>query len=508
MDIRIVAGSNHRNYIQIEKLESLQELKDVEKIVYRSEYKPYIKSFNKNISYSYLINDTFIPLQFLSDIQNNFPHKINIINKDELSKFYNTDISRTLFDALIKEIKLPPKYNIYAEAYSYQPNSVFKALITKTGRIKIGTGGGKTLITYLYCKYLLRHLRGDRKARKIMIIVPKVDLVKQTVKAFNEFNKFNETLNVQSVYSGAKKVADAEVIVGTYQSLCNYEPEYFDDFFCMIGDEAHTTKAYSIREEIYNKCKNIEYLFGMTATYPDYNTLDYLNIVAMFGPLIHEKSLRQLIDDGNICDIEINRVLIEYSDPAIKNITKKLKAENELLEVHDKLTGSEIYRAERAQVQKIPKRNKLIEKLSSLEGNHLILVENVEYLEHLYSEMYLNFTDKQVIFIHGGVKNRDELFELMENNSNVICIATYDTFSTGISVNNIHHIHFPDGGKSMFRVLQGIGRGVRLHISKKLVKVFDYVDKIIGSSYGKHANERLKIYKKEKLTVKEFKVKL
>ena len=503
MKVKLVKGKNFRNYIQITHLESINELKTISKIVSRTEYKPFVKSFNKTVSASYLINDTFIPLQFLSDIEREFaPHnKFEIENIDQLNEFYNTDIKNSDFKKLLREVKLPPKYDIWKSEYEYQPLSVIKALRSKVARIKVGTGGGKTLITYLYCKLLLRHIITEKNpAQKILIIVPKKDLVIQTVKAFKEFNQFNEPLIVESVYGGSKRIANADVVVGTFQSLCNYDAEYFDDFFCMIGDEAHTSKAYSIREEIYNKCKYVEYMFGMTATYPEYNTLDYLNIVAMFGRMVHEKSLRQLIDDGNICDIEIHRIEIDYADPEISNISKTFKSQNADLDEAEKLTHSQLYRAEKTYVQNLENRIDLMAKICALDNNHLILVDNRSYQDFIFNKFYFKFTNKKVIIINGDTKDREILFEMMEEENNIICIATYDTFSTGVSVNNIHYVHFPDGGKSMFRVLQGIGRGVRLHANKKKLIVFDYVDKITGSVYLKHAKERLKMYIKEQLT--------
>ncbi len=518
MDISLIKGKFHRNYIKIEKLTNRQEFKALKSVVYREEYKPFIQSFNKTVSYSYLIDDTFVPLQFLPDITQQLSplgFKINILNHNEIDNFYNTKLTKTKFDEFLNEIKLPDKFDISTDEYSYQPESVLGALRYKVARIRIGTGGGKTLITYIYCKMLLDNYdyfvnpsyneEGEKQeVKKILIIVPKVDLVKQTVKAFNEYNQKNKPITIQSIYSGAKKVADADIIIGTYQSISNYETEFFDDFFCFISDEVHTSKAYSIRNAIYNKCKYVQYMFGMTATYPPYKTLDYLNIVAMFGPLVKEKTLRELIDDGNICDIIINRIIINYKNKETKNMYNDLKQMNNDAPLEEKVSNQEIYRNIKSMVQNLPNRNALINKIVSLNNNHLILVENLDYLETLFdtfNEYYRD--DKQVIKIHGKVKNREEIFQKMEEFNNIICVATYDTFSTGISVNNIHYVHFPDGGKSMFRVLQGIGRGVRLHSNKNKLQVFDYVDKISNSAYISQAKSRLDIYKDEKLTITE-----
>ena len=92
----------------------------------------------------------------------------------------------------------------------------------------------------------------------------------------------------------------------------------------------------------------------------------------------------------------------------------------------------------------------------------------------------------------------------MTNRHDMILIATYETMSTGVSINNIMHVHFPDGGRSEIRIKQSIGRGLRLHLLKEYLNVFDYQDQMVRSSYKNHATDRNKIYLNEGLPTKEF----
>ncbi len=80
------------------------------------------------------------------------------------------------------------------------------------------------------------------------------------------------------------------------------------------------------------------------------------------------------------------------------------------------------------------------------------------------------------------------------------------TFSTGISVKNIHNIFLTESFKSQTIVLQTLGRGLRTHKDKKLLNVIDFVDNLsYDSDYGykyvnffvKHSKERIKIYKEQ-----------
>lgn len=496
-----IQGKNFRNYIQVTDLQNKEELDDLkllEMVVSRAEYKPYIKSFDKMVRENYFINNTYIPAQFYQDILKNFiPLLKNKIEVENKHIFFNNDINKEDFWQFAESIVLPPKYNIFDEKYEYQLESVYRALRFKTSRIEVGTGGGKTLITYIYCRYLLEKF--IKKDKQILIIVPRKDLVIQTAKAFKEFDEFNDSeIWVETIYSGARRSLDAHIVIGTWQSLKEYDKEYFDDFSVLICDEAHSAKAYSIRNDIYNKCFNVEYVFGMTGTYPEYKSIDYLNIVAMFGPLVFVKKTKELIEDGNVCPVLINKILINYNDEE-KEFSKNL--------IESGIIGSEKYRIEKKYFQNYEPRNKLIAKLcNGFKYNHLILVESVEYVKYLRDYLTELCPDRYIDVIHGTVNDRESIKDEMANRHDMILIATYETMSTGVSINNIMHVHFPDGGRSEIRIKQSIGRGLRLHLLKEYLNVFDYQDQMVRSSYKNHATDRNKIYLNEGLPTKDFTV--
>jgi superfamily II DNA or RNA helicase len=85
----------------------------------------------------------------------------------------------------------------------------------------------------------------------------------------------------------------------------------------------------------------------------------------------------------------------------------------------------------------------------------------------------------------------------MESNDGVICVAISAIFSTGINIKNIHFILFGSGGKAKTRIVQSIGRGLRLHPTKKTLIIYDVVDNL---HYGnKHKDQRLVLYDTEKI---------
>ena len=83
----------------------------------------------------------------------------------------------------------------------------------------------------------------------------------------------------------------------------------------------------------------------------------------------------------------------------------------------------------------------------------------------------------------------------MEKNNNIVCFAMSQIFSVGINIKNLHYLIFAMPGKAKIRLLQSIGRGLRLHASKVLLTIFDIADVLY---YGeRHLDNRLELYEEE-----------
>jgi type I site-specific restriction endonuclease len=99
----------------------------------------------------------------------------------------------------------------------------------------------------------------------------------------------------------------------------------------------------------------------------------------------------------------------------------------------------------------------------------------------------------------------------MEEGEDKILVASFGTFSTGISINNIHNVFFVESYKSEKIVRQSIGRGMRLHDAKERVNIIDFVDDFSLTKGNKnyllkHGEERVKIYREQGFPFKRYKV--
>ena len=116
--------------------------------------------------------------------------------------------------------------------------------------------------------------------------------------------------------------------------------------------------------------------------------------------------------------------------------------------------------------------------------------------------------------IHGKteVQQREEIRNILEKEKNAILVASYGTCSTGINIKNINNIVFASPSRSVVRVLQSIGRGLRRTETKDKVKLYDISDdlrfkKYVNHTY-RHLQERIKIYQREKFEYSSVSIKI
>jgi superfamily II DNA or RNA helicase len=131
------------------------------------------------------------------------------------------------------------------------------------------------------------------------------------------------------------------------------------------------------------------------------------------------------------------------------------------------------------------------------------MVDRILHGENLLKKFTEAMPEKRVYFIKGDVEveDREVIKKIMNEENDIICIAMSKIFSTGISINNIHYIVFASIGKSKVKILQSIGRGLRLHPEKKSLVLLDIVDNL---KYGTlHYGKRKKFYERENINITE-----
>lgn len=508
MKFTIKKGNFNKYFVECEA-ENVDEYwmyDEIRKVVSRSEYKPFIKSFNKTITKSYWYNDKFFPIQFINDVCRALNPMLELKGKDKVKidgiENIKMIIDKDEFDEYVYNyLVFPKKYDLLSEKYLFQPESAYNALVAKTARIEIGTSGGKTMITYLYCRFIIDKIIPKLKpeAKQIIIVVPRRNLVTQLINDFDDFQSLmddDKKIKICTCYDSPKKQSLSNIIVGTFQTLREYDEDFYSEIFAFICDEVHTAKAYSIRSEIFSKMRNLEFTFGMSGTMPKYDSLAYIDIVSVFGDIVYQRKVKKLIETGVSTPVKLHIIKINYKGK-IGEYSKRLKEAG--------YSGTEKYREEKNFIQHIEKRNDIMVKLmshKSFTGNSLILVDTVNYCDYLKEFFENKMPDRKIEIIYGETseKKREQIKKEIEESNNYVLIATYETMSTGVSIKRIMNIFFPDGGKSDIRIKQSIGRGLRLHPEKEYLNVFDLQDNMKQCSLWNQALERNKIYREEGYT--------
>lgn len=367
----------------------------------------------------------------------------------------------------------------------YQKESIDISLNQGRGVIVLPTGAGKTLtIATLYKSIQNKHINYN-----CLIIVPTIQLIRQTYSDFIEYGIDPSTI---SKWSG-DDIPDitCNIVIAGLQILQSQSEKfinYLNTVNVLIIDECHKLRK---KNEFNNLIKLIKtpHKFGFTGTMPS-DLLDQWNIIGKIGPLIYEKQSIDLRDNKQIANISIQILIFNYfnkpllSSPNSFSPTKAFDEETDFL------------------INSLARNKKITSICNNTDKNTLVVVERISHGEQLFNLIKETCAHKQVFFIQGSVdvNVRENVRAIMEEHHDVICIAISKIFAEGINIKNLHYIVFAASGKAKIKILQTIGRGVRLHPLKNMLYIFDIADNLRYST--KHLKERIKLYDTEKIHYK------
>lgn len=394
-----------------------------------------------------------------------------------ISKNFKLKPGNPNIDEILSRINLPETYS----PRPYQIDGYTECVKRHRAVILSPTSSGKSLLIYL----LTRHYES-----KTLIVVPTIGLTLQMAEDFRDYGFKGK---IQIIDGKADKSVwktddiDADVVISTWHSIYKLEKKWYKQFDLVLGDEAHLFSASSLQTAM-KKMSDVKYRFAFTGTLQDSET-HQLMIQALFGEVFSLISTRDLIDGGYASDINIDILLLKHKTPSLTS--RKYQDEKEYIVTHEK-------------------RNKFIRNMAKkLNGNTLILFEWVDKQGKVIYDLIrlsLETSDRKVFFIYGGTEaeQREEIRKILANEADAILIASYGTLSTGANIRNLHNIIFASPSKGRIRVLQSIGRGLRLHESKSKMQLYDIADDLRRSDSSpvnhtlKHLYERVKLYNEQK----------
>lgn len=437
---------------------------------------------------SYIKDDKWIPAglwKHVIDICKEYKFEVKI---NGIRRLIDSDINADTFEKwaleFFKDSEITPR--------DYQIETAYNILKYRKCLAELATSAGKTLISFLTVAYMLE----KQKADKILFIVPNVSLVVQAHEDFHEYNYMNRvSLRIQQIFAGQKIKSNKNIVIGTYQSLVKKKPEYFAEFDAVIVDETHKAKSASIKT-ILQKCINAKYKFGLSGTLPKDGTLDKLTLLSQTGPVISEVKAAFLQKEGHIAQCVVKVIEMNYATESQRTAFQEL--------AQNKYENKDVFQLEQNFVITSDARLNFVSNvISRIPRNSLVLFHRIEHGKRLYEKLRQE-SNKRVFYVDGGTDKdiREEYKKKMEAGEEVVIVASYGTFSTGISIKKIHNIFFTESFKSEVIIRQSIGRGLRQHSSKDKVLIIDFVDDIRTIEWDnylyKHGKVRQSIYKQEK----------
>jgi superfamily II DNA or RNA helicase len=473
----------------------------------------------------------FVPLIKAYCIQN----KINFVDENEnefIEGYDENDI-----DEFIKSLNL--KFDIR----DYQHEAIHKALKANNGLFRMATGSGKSLTQTVIMAYL--HIR---KNLKVVIVVPTVALVHQFYSDIDEYfenSPVKITDYLHKIYAGQEKHFDKGITITTWQSMKNTQ-DMFKDVDCIIVDEVQTAKNKDgiLSNIMTDHSINAKYKFGFSGTIPR-EKVNKLNLIGNFGKINDIIDAKGLIDKGFGTPMEIICMFLDWPLDLREELPQDYNEEVNYLEnsktrnlfisklaktVTDKFGTTLVLFNTISHGEKIveellggdekflPKLTKMkLEKLLDEFPNTTKVLVNIEPTEKQLKQankvlelrgissdgFFSTLEENGIFFVYGKVDGleREEIRKRVELKHKSIIVASYATFSTGINITSLANLILASSTKSYERLIQSLGRTIRIHNKKDIVRVFDLIDDLRLPNYDnklfKHFLERIEMYRSE-----------
>jgi len=377
----------------------------------------------------------------------NFNYKFNDVEFD-LSNIKNLDSIKNIF----KDSGIV--------LYDFQAIAVQKSLVMKYGAVIIPTGGGKTEVIFAIIKLL---------NMKTVVVVPTIAIAEQ----FVERSKLRGLENVGIVIGKEKNEND--ITITTASSLHNLiKSDKKIEADVVVFDEFHHVQSESWKD-IFVSFSKSEYMFGFTGTmYRDldiYKNISDFTTLGISGRVIVDVSIKHLIQEGVITQ----PIVFVMDNPMLKksSINDWNMVKNIFIEGDDH-------------------RNGLIAEVMGMFERHgfttLVSVTTKKHAKKILEKLDFDVAVKTVA-VYGSNKGikynlgfRDSYIDYGDvandlHNGDISHIVSTSVFDEGVDLPSVNVIILGFSGKSLIKIPQKIGRGVRLSDGKNYTFIIDFDDR-------------------------------
>ena len=483
---------------------------------------------------------------------------IDLLNDDiqEAPTNYLDTLNVNIFDNKTRSyIRIIPDQN--------QRTAFHETIKRKNLRVQMATGSGKSLYSYCVLHYLRNKVDG-----KIVVVVPRQDLGNQLYNEYLAYSKFDNGFDMDDVsviHSKSKDCPKNKILFITYQTLVNFDDDFFKTVDVLIIDEAHKSTNKSLRG-INEKCVNTVYKIGMSGTFEEKNPLvSDMCLQAILGDIFEVVSQRGLIDSGRASEFEGRVYVLKHREDDVKLYRKLVSEKNKIYELEyaslkikrdkrlaeleqtiekikvglirgdlEKVTSQRDF-LKNTHIETVSKKWGYIDEVDYLNqcearnhfilnmamenmvGNSLVLFSRIETHGDILHEMALKKNEKyntNLIYIHGTTKLKPDvakaLIETSEKRS--IILANIAMVREGWSVNNLHFCYLATTIKNSKALTQVVGRLLRKDGSNIKTALYIIIDDLryngVNNYSYEHGLENIKTLMAENHEVKKMTINL
>lgn len=383
--------------------------------------------------------------------------------------------------------------------------SSLEGLKWQRGVLNLATNAGKTIIAEAiiqetYPKLLEKYSpeEGVEVDPVFLFVTHSKEIAFQAKKSFEE----NLGIDVGLIGDGKWEVKPVTIgIVGTMYSRYKKKKPEFEDLknrvVGFIGDEIHHSSSTSYYD-ILASFKNAYLRIGLTGTV-EKDEVKKNRLFALTGKVLSKISNEYLIKNGYSAKPEVFLVPISY--PNVDDIRIYGNKENSL-------TYNDVYLKG---IVSNAWRNFIIAKICEKEvkensGQVLILVDRLEHGQAISDIFEYLGSSVRYQFLYGELDAETRqagLSDLVNRKVDVIIATTI--LDEGVDVPNVNALIYARGGKSIRKLLQGIGRGLRKKEDGSSLRIYDFID---STAYvlAKQSLSRAETVKKERFYMKKLKL--
>lgn len=425
----------------------------------------------------------------------NFVPNLFIENKQEFSDEY--------IKSEIEEIKKLMPFT----PYDFQEKCAFDSIKYMKQMSLACTGSGKSAIIFIIMNFFYRN------NKKGYLIVPNINLLTQLYDDFGGYFKdpilANSFLNEIDTQGGGKSSNfESFLTISTWQSLLNRR-DVLDRADFILCDELHRYKSEET-SKIVEESLNATYKLGLTGTLPELD-IDKLTLIGLFGVPRRYIRTSELIERGLGTPININSIILKYSDDDKKifdtlkgQFTKQLK----FIEEH-KARNNFIVNL----TCKVKENNNTLVLFQHTNHGKQLFIDTMKKLypevivenKHITGKKSFEFQEKYGIYFLNGEDDpitRELTRKILEEHDNAILIANYALLSTGVNIKKLFNMILASPLRSYTTIAQSIGRGIRLHPLKKIFNVYDIID-YFGIFISQYNHRKKESYNSEGLPITE-----